>query len=255
MAESYIVCFAEEGKKNPVTLGPVVQECTGITRPDARRAVLKGHGLLAHGLSHEQAQGLVQALADEGEKAFCLAESAAPPVPRPVHVHRLSLEENGLLLKLDSRDRPAQVPWQALAAAICTQPKPQQRGSRTYKDAAFVPGAGAVTVQRTERPAQREQLVTATLALRNSRGDVRAFDLNRHGGDYSCLAERMAPSQGVNFSLLLQELARRAPHAFFTAGYLAVAGGNRRAAMRVDGERERLDYLRWAVSRAVASRR
>ena len=250
MGNGYIVCFADEGKKNPVTLGPVVQYCTGMTRPDARRAVLKGHGLVADGLSQNQANGLVNALRDQGAEAFVVTEATVPRIGDVVRLHRVALAPEGLQMTVSMRERPIGVPWTALVAAVATQPelKQQSSGSHTYKDAVFVPGGGMVTVTKREsRRPQRREGPTATIALKNARGEVRAFEFNQQSADYGFLGGHMAPTQAANFGRFLQELARRAPHAYFTSGYLALAGGNRRDVSRVSGRAERLDYLRWAL--------
>jgi hypothetical protein len=158
-------------------------------------------------------------------------------------------------MSVNMRQQQVTVPWQSVAAGICTRPAPGEGAkTRRYKDTAFVPGVGAVTVHKRESSRPRgQEVATASIALRNARGEVRGFDFNRRSADYAFLGADLQPSQAQNFSLFLRELARRAPHAHFTAGYLAMAGGNPRNVTRVNSRAERLGHLRWALCCAARS--
>jgi hypothetical protein len=243
----YIVCLARQGKQNPLVVGPLVQEYSGMTRADSRQAAMHGQGLLADGLDAGRARSLVGSLRQEGVECFAVRQSVAPPLEAATRMHRLRLAADGLEMCLTMRDRTVSVPWAALAAGICTMTEERKQRKQTYKDTVYMPGGGVVTVKKHERSQSQPEEVTVNIALRNSQGHVRAFEFGRQTPDYACLGDRMAATRTVNFERFLQELARRAPHAEFTAGYLAMAGGNRRDVPRVNSAARRLRHLRWAL--------
>jgi hypothetical protein len=185
----------------------------------------------------------VGALRSKNVDAFAVPEALAPPVDRPTPLDGITLRPGGLSIALDSSNSTT-VPWNALVAGTCTV---------QGRSASSADRRGGMTLTRYEKTQPEDDGPTATIVLRNSRGDVRAFCFGKLVADYRFLGNRMEMSQAANFALLLREIAGRAPRAYFTESYRAVAGGDMVKANRVmkamdlADRPELLVHLRWAV--------
>ncbi len=254
------VCLAREEKVNPITLGALFERYTGLSRLEARRYVVRSLGLLLEDVSLQTAGGIVEALREEDCEAFAVPAAAVPDVARELSLVRIyGVDERALRIQTDPEGSIRSVRWSTIAAGICTLCELERRTvTERIPDAtgghvvsAVIGGAYMAPTHRMRRR-QVEPVLRVTLVLRDKVGRAYLLPFTGDQVRYAYLGERMQASREQNLELMLQDVARRAPNAFWPAGYRAAAEGKRTRVTKLIGTVDEERYLRWALCCAAA---
>ncbi len=252
-----LVCCVREQRINPLEAGPVVTAFTGQTTADARRQVARGMGILAEGLRLDSAREMVEVLDRKGVEAFAMPAELVPAVERELPLVCIyGADERALHVQADQVGTVRSVPWETVAAGICTQPEFAQRAGQQPGTAQEYTGStGMVSIRiREGRPKPRPEKpeVQMTLALSDSAGRAYALAFTEHQVRYGYLEERLKPSGRQNLVLFLADVLKWAGWGFFPGRFRAAAEGRLVAIPKVVGKLDRNNYLRWAMCCAAA---
>ncbi|MCK4283346.1 MAG: hypothetical protein KAX44_03430 [Candidatus Brocadiae bacterium] len=253
-----LVCSAREQRINPLDAGPVIAAFTGKTPLDARRQVMRGMGILAEGLRLDSAREMVEVLERKGVEAFAMPAELVPAVERKLPLVCIyGADERALHVQPDREGTVRSVPWETVAAGICTQHELAGRAGRQHeaREKYTVGSIGMARIRiRSARPRPREERpeVQMTLALSDRAGRAYALAFTEHQVRYGYLEERLKPSGRQNLVLLLADVLKWAGRGFFPGRFRAAAEGRLAGIPKVVGKLDRNSYLRWAMCCAAA---
>ena len=254
------VCMTREEKASPITLGALFERYTGLGRLEARRYVVRSHGLLLEDVAFATAETAVAALREENCDAFAVPAEAVPDVRRELSIVRIyGADERALRIQTDRHGSIRSVRWTTVAAAMCTLRELERRtvteripeSTGDYIGVSGIGGLYAGPSHRTRRR-QVEPVLRVTLVLRDKVGHAYLLSFTEDQVRYGYLGERIQMSREQNLELLLEDVARWAPHAFYPAGYRAAAGGVRPRVTKLMGTPDEERYLRWTLCCAAA---
>jgi hypothetical protein len=257
-----LVCLANEQKVNPLAVGSLLEAFTGLETREARRRVVTGSGLLADGVSLDTARRLVDALAAQGVDAFALPANRFPKVAGQVRIVRVQgADEEALAVQVDRDGTIKTVSWPRVAAGICLKAK--FGGEVTYEAqhhqgrAVAMPVGGVAMAAysvpyTTYKRKTLEAELEVSLVLRDAAGRAFMMGFRESQVRFAYLGDRVHPSREQNLAELLGDILRWAPHAFFPAGFRAVASGKRMRVTQLVGSMERENYVRWTIACAAA---
>lgn len=248
-----MVCAANESRRNPRLIGPLVEQYCGLMRQDAMVQVSRGMGILAEDLFPERAAQLVEDLAENGVEAFAVAQDSVPEPGPPAKLHRVvDVREESIVLQPVAGAEPQPVPWNALVAGVATQPQTAPPTNVTKTSTTVYVGNGrSVDVSVSKRSAVQPAKWNAALVLRNRQGAVKVFGVTEKNVQFSYMGSRALPLAELSFPHFLEDVTRCAPHAFFTDGFRAAARGQRMRVTRVASPRHQENLVRWALCCAV----
>jgi hypothetical protein len=257
-----LVCLANEQKVNPLAVGSLLEAFTGLETRESRRRVVTGNGLLADGLGLDTARRLVDALAAQNIDAFALPVDRFPQVAGRVKIVRVhGADEEALAVQVDREGTIKTVSWPRVAAGMCVKAKfggevtYEPQDDRTGFHAA--PGAragmaGYATPFTAYKRKTVEPEIEVSLVLRDAAGRAFMMDFRESQVRFAYLGDRVHPGREQNLAELLGDILRWAPHAFFAAGFRAVASGKRMRVTKLVGSMERDNYVRWTIACAAA---
>ncbi len=249
------VCLAREEKVNPITLGALFERYTGLSRLEARRHVVRSLGLLLEDVSLQTAGGVVDALREENCEAFAVPAAAVPDVARELSLVRIyGADERALRIQTDPEGSIRSVRWSTIVAGICTLCELERRtvAERIPDDSGGYVGGADMAPTPWMRQRQVEPVLRVTLVLRDKVGHAYLLSFTEDQVRYGYLGERIQASREQNLELLLRDVARWAPHAFYPAGYRAAAEGLRPRVTKLMGTPDEERYLRWTLCCAAA---
>jgi len=257
--ERAVVCCSAEQKANPFAAGPIVARHTGLSLPDARRQVVKGLGLLADGISMGVARQMVEELRGKGIEAFAVPVALVPAAAEERRVLRVyGADAEALRLETDAHGSVESVPWQRLAAGLCTRAAFMEPGEAELEvvEEPFSGGGGAVsrtTYRRRENQPEPPARVTLVVLEGPARASLLSF--NERQVRYAYLEARLRPGHEQNFELFLSDVLKWGGQAFFSASLRAAARGDRFHVIRVVGKIDYANHVRWALCCATAGGR
>jgi hypothetical protein len=257
-----LVCLANEQKVNPLAVGALLEQFLGLEQREARRHVVMSNGLLADGISLDTARRLGDALAAQGIDAFVLPVDRLPASGGEVRIVRVhGADEQALAVEVDLQGSIKTVSWPKLAAGMCVKARfgaevkyePQQGAGRMhFVGVGHVGMVGYADQPTTYKRKTVEPEIEVALALRDASGRAYTVGFRESQVRFSYLGDRVQPGRGPNLATLLGDIMRWAPHAFFPAGFRAVAAGKRGRVTKLVGKVERDNYVRWAIACAAA---
>lgn len=169
-----------------------------LTGLDAQTAVNDAYGILWRGLDLTQGEQLKQALLGEGIETELVEEALLPPIPPPKMARQAEFRESHLGV-YDSMRHPAEIPWSDIM----------------FVAAGFVRSRDTGNLNRSE--GNDRLLLDIFLTTGTWRCSIAGEEF-----EYDCLGARQAEDAAMNFVLLVQDIARAAPHAGLNRGaYLA----------------------------------
>jgi hypothetical protein len=250
-----VVCCAVEAKPNPLVAGEIVARYTGLTAADARQQVVRGMGFLAERLTVGAGRSMVAELRGRGIVAFVMPAAQVPRVSGKVPlVCVYGADEAALHLQTDTRGTISAVPWDRLAAGVCTQPAsaPAESMELVTEDE-YIPGEGLLTysVRRMTRP-EPGAGIQVSLVFAEQPAKVRLLTFGERQVRYAYLQERARPSHEQNLSLFLSDVLNWGGHAFFSAGFRAAARGEWARVPRAVSKSHSDNLVRWAICCAAA---
>lgn len=257
--EPYVVYVQDDQRFNPLAVGPLVSEATGVNPAQAKMDVVRGHGVLAEGVAAEVAADLAKRLTNIQVPARVVPMSAVPLVERELPLIRVhDVAADGLTLQVDPRGTLRSLPWALVAAVFCTREAPAPRAPARF------PGAGDYYGDAGGRrawigasgPARAQaRPVVCSLLVRGRRGSLYSMKFDELGVNYNYLGERRGPSGSRNFALFLSDVMRRCPQAVAPASARAVAAGHGDRAVVVRDRSDYERYQRWVLCCAAGRRR
>jgi hypothetical protein len=188
-----------------------------LTSLDAQTAFHDAYGILLRGVETESAQALCAALRHEGVETEMVEESRLPAIPRARVGRQAEIQPSHLTL-FDSMRHASEIPWSDIMFIAAGYVRLREAGkSRVAATEPVTHTAGIsqdIAIAAKPREEEHHHLLLEIFlrdgAIRHSiTADEFAFDL---------LGARRSHDLSVNFVLLLQELAERAPHAGLNRG-------------------------------------
>ena len=254
-----IVLAQDDQRLNPMLVGPLVAEATGMNPAQAKLNAVRGRGVLAEHVPAAVAEGLARGLTNMRAPALVLPQEAVPLVEKQLPVIRVQgAREDALYLQADVQGTLRTLPWDVLLAGFCSVENAVRSGMpnvQTETDTVFAPG-GAYTIRRTNVPhARRPPHPVCTLVVRGRSGNVYTMQFHERKIRYSYLGARRGTSSAQNFGLFLADLIRYCPHAFFPGSTRAVAAGQRMKMIKLRDDADYARYLQWVLCRAAAQAR
>lgn len=249
------VCVAEETKPNPVTLGPLLQSFTGVSKLEAANQVTHGMGVLADSLSPDTANNMVEALAEEGVEAFAVPRAAVPPLDRRISYNAIyGVDEDGLHVEMDSDGAIRSVGWAALVAGVCVKdpsgPKHVRYRTERGPMVPTIHGPARGRLKFRKEVKNEEPPLQVVLLLQDGSGNLHVLRVTEDDVRYAYLGDRLMPSREHNFVQFMSDLLDWSG-AFFPASFRRVAGGALLRARKTAGKVRRQNYLHWAACCAV----
>ncbi len=250
-----VVCVATERKLNPMALGELIAEFAGIPVTGGRQRVVRSKGLLMEGLTVEAGERLIEALAERGVEAF-MVPAAWVPRPQALNLTRIyDADQEALHVQVDAEGAIRPLPWRLLAAGACVQSPPAAgREPQSYGEEAMMPavapGIGFGVIRRRRRMTygrRDEPEMRVMLFFCGRRGGVYELAFGERQVRYPYLGERVRPTAGQNFVLVLRDVMGQGGRAFFPASFSAAAEGRRVGVTKVTGKLESENYRRWVL--------
>jgi ribosomal protein S27E len=251
-----LVCCAAEQKVNPLAAGAIVARHTGLSLSDARRQVVRGMGLLADGISMGVARQMVEELHAKGIEAFTVPVAWVPATVEERPMFRVyGADAEALRLQTDAHGASESVPWERLAAGLCTRAAFAELGEAELEvvEEPYSAGGGVIAhhvYRRKEH--QPEPAARVTLVLAEGPAKASLLSFSERQVRYAYLEERLQPGHEQNFKLFLNDVLRWGGDAFFAASFRAAARGDRMHVTKVVGKVDYAHYVRWALCCAAA---
>jgi len=252
-----VICAVEEKHPNPKTVASVVCELTDILPLEARVQVAEGMGVLAEDIDARVAEDIVARLGREGVEAFALDHALIPEVKDVSFVRVSDLTDEGLHLQVDVHGNVQIISWDRIMGGFCTKRRispgpPRRKAGGGIRSPIHMPGYGTFRTMtrvrtRSHQPSAREQEARCALLARAGGGGLGAVTFSESQVSYAYLKERLKPRGPSKFQLLISDILRHTPGAFYPPSTWDVAVGQ---LMRIAWMKEDDDYpayRRWMV--------
>jgi len=196
-----------------------------LTEADAVKLANEACGILAKNLSTQDASRLQRALAAEGVPTEIVDAAQLPKLPDVKFVRRLEFQPQGLLI-YDPLGRTVPVPWQhvALIAAGTVRHFGVSATQTEETVKTFDPIRGFRTKVVTDRRHKIEQDTRLLLDIFLTGGTIR-FEIEAETFMFKYCFDRPDLNLAQKLGLLIQMLARNAPHALMNRGAVALRDG------------------------------
>ncbi len=219
----------------------IAQVAENMILGDATRALRNNTGFLAKDLPKNEADAIAQLLNNMGIGCFVMDMASLYHPPDYQSLNTATLQEDGLVT-LDYYGRTTGLDWRNLmlmsVGRILPHSKPRYTlGNNTNIDipqirmGMYGPTIGRAARMGSEPPAREQQMTKAkyVLDLFYKHPQEVHFRITSDGFNYSYLESRVALNSSENFKLLVEDVARFAPHVFGNRGTNAfLTGGDRR---------------------------
>lgn len=186
-----------------------------LTDLDAQTKAHGAFGILIKGLDVIDASALQDALLAEEVQTEVVEETELPIIPPAKLVKQIDLLPMHLSM-YDPMGRAFSVPWQEIgllaAGAVRLE---ESRKARSAEDLHHFGAASGVETAAEPRPQGPQLHWLLEIVLRGSAG---RYSIKADDFIFNHLAERLTADRGVNFRLLVQDLAQYAPHAGLNRG-------------------------------------
>jgi hypothetical protein len=256
------VLLSEPEQLDWVPLGKAIAAFKKIPLQDAALEAKKCWGIVSDNATPAEADGLVQALTQEGLRSFSAPASLLAGPRTPNVVKHINIEDQGLAVEA----QPGQfrvVPWtyvSVIAVSLFKQTvvktmKVEEGPSAAEKLAKTgitlmtgipLPIARKKTVEKKVQDS--ELFFFLDLFLKQSGFRIR---LDAQNLDYHFLKEKMELNVQGNFRLLVKEILNRAPNALQNRGVRVLAGGQPLTSMGYDTLPDLEKECRWLLALAT----
>jgi len=190
---------------------------------DAQNMFQDSYGILIQGLELLDASALQGGLQAEGIVTHVVEESELPVIPPAKVIRQIEFLEAHLNM-YDPMGRAFALPWQdimLLAAGNVTMPE-FRKSKPSHEEQQFLGMSHDTFSDSRTREGTHPQLLLEIYLV----GGVARYTITGETFDFSHLDARLTPNLRTNFSLLLEDLAKFAPHAGLNRGAcLATQGG------------------------------
>ena len=176
-----------------------------LTSIDAQTSANDAYGILLRGLDAERAGALQEALLEESVETVVVEESKLPTLP-PGRIGRQAELDPAHLTLFDPMRRASRVAWNdihLIAAGLV-----RMRDGRKFRSA----------LDSAESKEEQSGHLVLEIFLREGSG---RFSVDGAEFAYDHLGGRLTDDPAMNFVLLVQDLARNAPHAGLNRGACA----------------------------------
>lgn len=191
-----------------------------LTGIDAQTAANDAYGILLRGQELDQAKALQEALLLENVDTELVEESKLPVIPSAHVVEQMQFQTTHLTL-FDPMKRASEVPWQNLmfiAAGLVRMREVRKHRATLEEPSSHVPGIAQDTLRGTSSREEEHHHLLFDLFLK----DGKRYSANADDFVFTNLGSRASDDLAMNFVLLIQDLAKAAPHAGLNQGAFKV---------------------------------
>ena len=225
-----------------------------LTELDAHTLANDAFGILVKRLSFEQASALKGALLTEGIETEVVEEPRLPTLAQTKFVHRLECSPDGLLV-YDPLNRSFTLEWKhiILIAAGRVRLTEFKQVRKTRYQTRYDFQGNPHQEEIVERSSKEERNFHLLLELILTRG-VQRFSATADKFDFRYLGDRLTRDATGNFTMLVQDLVKFAPHAAINQGayYLRENAPDPFSYPSKNAFFEEITWLLWRVSQAAA---
>jgi hypothetical protein len=233
---------------------------TFLRAVDAFTVANDAYGILVKNISKERALLLQTALREEGIETEVVAEDDLVPLPPPKFVNQINYNTNALILH-DPVNRPFSLAWQHIAlfsAGFVRSTTLKREPIVRHRIMGIFPVEQNWLIEGEEWVAQELDYVSKErrtdsyiLDIFLTRAVLR-YCLTSEHFLFQCLGSRRTKDVHQNFSLLMQDLTRLAPHAAVNRGtFYAKSGSGEQFPYRSkNGFYEETSWLLWQLKKA-----
>jgi hypothetical protein len=194
------------------------QSVSCLTNLDAQHLAKDAYGILVRNLDKADAGTLHQALAGQGIETKIVPDNQVPAVPHGKIIQRMDVSPESLVL-YDPLGRPFSLPWEhvMLVAAGRVRMSEFKRVRKEHvitQADAFGNPYTEVEVDYSTREEQNYHLLLEIVLT----GAVIRYLVNGSKFNFQYLGNRLQENLTGNFSLLVQDICQRAPHAVLNRG-------------------------------------
>lgn len=205
------------GSPSAEALARAFEAVPTLTRADAKPLAKDAFGIVASGLTFQEASAVQRTLAADGFQSEVVNEAALPALPAPKQLRRAECLETALLV-YDALDRPARIGWDrvlliAAGSVSAREFVPNKRPIPSNINTYLVLSRGAEYVERDTS----HLIAEIVLDVEPARYRIRA---DRFG--YGYLGDRLRSCGADNFVLLVRDLMRLAAGASANRGAVAI---------------------------------
>lgn len=189
-----------------------------LTEVDAYTLANDAYGILVKRLSRENAVALQGVLAREGVETEIVEDRLLPALPPTKFVHRLDCQPDGLMV-YDPLQRSFRLEYGHVMLIAAGDVRLNEfKQVRKTREIVGYDGEGRAhydTIVETSTKEERNYHFCLELVLSRA---VQRFSLTADKFSFSYLGERKTDDLTANFTLLVQDLVRQAPHAAINRG-------------------------------------
>jgi hypothetical protein len=229
----------------------VLRDDLGLNAIDAKVRLHGLPGLLPDQMTEPVAARLAAAIRELGVEAQPVQDHELPALEHAPTVHHVRCTTEGLELVGTTGALEETLPWPWFALiSIADVPLEAVRHYRVNPTAVIRAGPGRVSPPTLDKPAVRgaEMWIVCEQPFR-------AIHIDHREMNYEYLGDRKAGSAAANFAVLVDDLARHAPHVYWTPSARAYRNRDPAEQYRFDSQQAHRDatMLQVLLMRRVAS--